>query len=230
MVCFASVFISFDGFRRSFMDLVDYPRDRGPQHEWTETTSGSSSRTASPSASHQPFRSPSKFENFVPLRSNLQSPVDAKVKHPTTKSPPASTHPMKTIDAKSVTKNNTIDYEFRIQTGNGSRLDGTNEPVIVELTDEHGNVTQIPLQHSINNSKAFQKGQLDIFHLALPENFHSVSHFLFKDQQFHFVSFLQIKKLNLSLPKSNRDPLHIRYCELQDRQTMNTLYFPIETW
>ena len=81
---------------------------------------------------------------------------------------------MKTINAKSVTKNNAIDYEFRVQTGNGSRLDGTNEPVIVELTDEHGNVTQIPLQHSINNSKAFQKGQLDIFHLALPENFHSV--------------------------------------------------------
>jgi len=33
---------------------------------------------------------------------------------------------------------------------------------------------KIPLINSINNSKPFQKGQLDIFHLTIPNNFHNV--------------------------------------------------------
>jgi hypothetical protein len=33
---------------------------------------------------------------------------------------------------------------------------------------------KISLNKSINNSKPFQKGQLDIFHLTLPNNFHNV--------------------------------------------------------
>ena len=147
------------------------PTQRHDAREWAETTSGSSSRTASPAAAHSTFRSPSKFDQFAPPS------IDTQLKHPPTKTPPPSSQHVKTINAKSVTRHNPIEYEFRVQTGNGSRLDGTNEPVIVELTDEQGHVTQIPLHHSVNNAKPFQKGQLDIFHLTLPENFQAVSCF-----------------------------------------------------
>jgi len=81
------------------------------------------------------------------------------------------------IDTKILTpikSNTSIDYEFRVQTGNESHLDGTNEPVSIELINTKGQSMKISLNKSINNSKPFQKGQLDIFHLNLPNNFHNV--------------------------------------------------------
>jgi len=90
-----------------------------------------------------------------------------------------SNHHKKTIDAKtiltSVQSNTSIDYEFRVQTGNESQLDGTNEPVAIELINTKGHSLKIPLVNSINNPKPFQKGQLDIFHLNIPNHFHNVT-------------------------------------------------------
>lgn len=85
----------------------------------------------------------------------------------------------------------------------------------------------MPLINSINNSKPFQKGQLDIFHLKIPNNFHHVRYIC---KIISINSYFKIKKIKLYLPETTKDSLHIRYCELQDRSTMNTFYFPIEKW
>jgi hypothetical protein len=74
----------------------------------------------------------------------------------------------------SIKSNISIDYEFRVQTGNESQFDGTNESVSIELINTKGESMKIPLINSMNNSKPFQKGQLDIFHFNIPNNFHDV--------------------------------------------------------
>lgn len=89
-----------------------------------------------------------------------------------------SNHHKKTIDAKSiittVKSSTSVDYEFRVQTGNESHLDGTKESVSIELINTKGQILRIPLTNSMNNSKPFQKGQLDIFHFNTPMNFQQV--------------------------------------------------------
>ena len=91
------------------------------------------------------------------------------------KSSRGSNHSKKTIDAKSISKSNTsIDYEFRVQTGNESQLDGTNESISLELTNTKSHSIKISLANSINNPKPFQKGQLDLFHLNIPKHFYPV--------------------------------------------------------
>jgi hypothetical protein len=69
---------------------------------------------------------------------------------------------------------------------------------------------------------------LDLFHLNIPKHFYPVKTQIPMFSLFECI--FQIAKVNLIFPRSTKDPLHIRYCELQDRQTMNTLYFPIDRW
>jgi hypothetical protein len=97
------------------------------------------------------------------------------------KSPSPSNHRQKPIDTKTrltpIKSNTSINYEFRVQTGNESQLDGTDESVSIELINTEGQSMIIPLINSINNSKPFQKGQLDIFHLNIPNHFHHVKQY-----------------------------------------------------
>jgi len=125
----------------------------------------------------------SKQDNWSETSSNLSSSqqnflLNNQIKNSSNeKSPNPSNHRKKLIDTKILTpikSNTSIDYEFRVQTGNESHLDGTNEPVSIELINTKGQSMKISLNKSINNSKPFQKGQLDIFHLNLPNNFHNV--------------------------------------------------------
>ncbi|CAF1168462.1 unnamed protein product [Adineta ricciae] len=147
---------------------------------------------------------------------SLSSTNQKKISSSKERSSSLSNHRKKSIDATTkltpIKSNTSIDYEFRVQTSNDSPQDGTNQAVFLELTNTKENSIRIPLINSMNNSKPFQKGQLDIFHLKIPRTFHT------------------IKKINLLLSNANQDPLHIHYCELQDRQTMNTIHFPIEKW
>jgi hypothetical protein len=129
------------------------------------------------------------IQDWLATSSNLQQnfPLNHQIKKSSKekslsnlipKSSYPSNHHKKTINAKTILtpikSNTSIDYEFRVQTGNESQLDGTNEPVSIELINTKGYSMKIPLINSINNSKPFQKGQLDIFHLKIPNNFHSV--------------------------------------------------------
>jgi len=137
------------------------------------------------------------------IQRNQKSKTSSKEKSLlSSKSSRGSNHSKKTIDAKTILKSNTsIDYEFRVQTGNESQLDGTNENISIELINTKCCSIKIPLVNSINNSKPFQKGQLDIFHLNIPNNFYHVKFFLFK---FAFIRFCRLKKLILlflKLPK-----------------------------
>ncbi len=107
------------------------------------------------------------------------SPINNKKKSSSkslfNKSPTSSTHQKKTIDAKTVKSTTSINYEFRVQTSNESPLAGTTDPVFIEIINTKGNSIKIPLNNSINNSKPFQKGQLDVFHLNIPKDFHAVN-------------------------------------------------------
>ena len=122
-------------------------------------------------------QTPSKLGE--PSDSDLDSMVEKNTNPAVTKKPPhpANGH-MKTIDAKSKPTSSTsdmaIEYEFRIQTGNESRLDGTDQPVSLEIVDSKGQSLKVPLVHSMNNSQPFQKGQLDVFHFSIPHNLQAV--------------------------------------------------------
>jgi hypothetical protein len=148
------------------------------------------------------------------LINHRNSPTTHKIKtsskekslsHILNKSPTSSHHQKKTIDAKtkltSIKSTTSIDYEFRVQTGNESQLDGTKEPVFVELTNTKGNSFKIPLNNSINNSKPFQKGQLDIFHLNIPKNFHTVNK---NNKIFKFIFSIFLDKKNQFLSSKNK--------------------------
>jgi hypothetical protein len=120
-----------------------------------------------------------RFETSSNQGNILRNPKiknSSKEKSLSSKSSRGSNYSKKTIDAKSISKssNSSIDYEFRIQTGNESQLDGTNENISIELINTKCHSIKIPLNNSINNSKPFQKGQLDLFHLNIPKHFYPV--------------------------------------------------------
>lgn len=81
----------------------------------------------------------------------------------------------KTIDAKTIISSaSSMEYEFRVQIGNDSQFDPMNDPISIELMNNQGQSMIIPLMNSINNSKPFQKGQLDLFRLNIPKQFQPV--------------------------------------------------------
>ncbi len=126
-------------------------------------------------------------QNWLDTTSNLLSNIPLNPPHQKIKtsskenSPSPSNHRKKPIDAKTrltpIKSDTLINYEFRVQTGNESQLDGTDESVSIELINTKGQSMIIPLINSINNSKPFQKGQLDIFHLNIPNHFHNVKQY-----------------------------------------------------
>ena len=118
--------------------------------------------------------------NLPDRRKSKSSSKEKSLSSVFSKSSRGSNSRKKTIDAKtivsSVSSAPSIDYEFRVQTGNDSQLDGTNDSISIELMNSKGQSMKIPLTNSINNSKPFQKGQLDIFRLNIPNQFQNVTH------------------------------------------------------
>lgn len=130
----------------------------------------------------QPSSNPISSETKTPTtRKSKSSSKEKPFSNLLPKSSRGSNHRKKTIDAKTVvtstssSSTTSINYEFRIQTGNESQLDGTNESVSIEIINNKGQSMKIPLIDSINNSTPFQKGQLDIFHLSIPNHFQNVA-------------------------------------------------------
>ena len=128
-------------------------------------------------------RSPAKLPAASKLSERTDSDLDPMVEknaNPAVarKSPNSINAHKKTIDAKSKPTSSTsamaIEYEFRVQTGNESRLDGTSQSVSLEIFDSKGQSLKVPLVHSMNNSQPFQKGQLDIFHFTIAHNLQAV--------------------------------------------------------
>ncbi|CAF2494121.1 unnamed protein product [Rotaria sp. Silwood2] len=154
------------------------------------------------------------IQDWLETSSNISSnQINLPLNHSNiiNKSSQLSNYNTNSIDIKtkltSIKSKTLIDYEFRVKLRNKLEFNEINEPIFIELMNTKGCLIEIPLIYSINNSKRFQKGQLDIFHFHIPENFHT------------------IKKINLFLFKTNKYPLHIEYCELENCQTMKTFYF-----
>lgn len=120
----------------------------------------------------------SSESNLPTRRKSKSSSKEKSLSNLISKSSRGSNHRKKTIDAKTIVTSTSsitsINYEFRIQIGNESQFDGTNQSVSIEIINNKGQSMKIPLSNSINNSKPFQKGQLDIFHFTIPNQFHNV--------------------------------------------------------